>query len=117
VKEQVFKALHTQNINPQLNVGFNLNFIGSQGFYPRQNVGDFSGAVFSWYESKSKRYNLLANYTFNTLKTPENGSILNDSIFTKPPVSSYTTAANQPVRLQNSSDVIKNNGLYIKQFY
>src|SRR5579872_7045774 len=35
VKEQVFRAIHTQNINPQLNVGFNLNFIGSQGFYPR----------------------------------------------------------------------------------
>src|ERR1700761_331494 len=29
VKEQVFKATHTQNINPQLNVGFNLNYIGS----------------------------------------------------------------------------------------
>jgi len=117
VKEQVFKAVHTQNINPQLNVGFNLDFIGSQGFYPRQNVGDFSGALFSWYESKNKRYNLLANYTFNTLKTPENGSILDDAIFTTPAASSYTTAANQPVRLQNSSDEIKNNGLYIKQFY
>ncbi len=117
VKEQVFRAIHTQNINPQLNVGFNLNFIGSQGFYPRQNVGDFTGGIFSWYESKSKRYNLLANYTFNTLKTPENGSILDDAIFTTPAASSYTTAANQPVRLQNSSDVIKNNGLYIKQFY
>jgi len=117
VKEQVFKAIHTQNINQQLNVGFNLNFIGSQGFYPRQNVGDLTGALFSWYESKSKRYNLLANYTFNTLKTPENGSILDDAIFTTPAASSYTTAANQPVRLQNSSDVIKNNGLYIKQFY
>jgi Putative porin len=116
-KEQVFRALHTQNINPQLNVGFNLNFIGSQGFYPRQDVGDFSGAVFSWYESKNKRYNLLANYTWNNLKTPENGSVQNDSIFTTPAASTYTTSANQPVRLQNSSDNIRNNGIYIKQFY
>ena len=117
VKEQYFKVLHTQNINPQLNVGFNLNFIGSRGFYPQQGASDLTGALFSWYESKSKRYNLLASYTFNNLKAPENGSILNDTIFTAPPSSTYTTSQNQPVRLYNSSDNIRSNGFYIKQFY
>ena len=117
VKEQYFKVLHTQNINPQLNVGFNLNFIGSRGFYPEQGASDLTGALFSWYESKSKRYNLLASYTFNNLKAPENGSIQNDSIFTAPPASGYTTSQNQPVRLYNSSDNIRSNGFYIKQFY
>ncbi|MDB5134498.1 MAG: hypothetical protein JWP37_1101 [Mucilaginibacter sp.] len=116
VKEQYFKVIHTQNVNPQLNIGFNLNFIGSRGFYPRQGAGDFTGAVFSWYESKSKRYNLLANITFNSLKAPENGSIRNDSVFTSPQ-GSYTTAQNEPVRLSNSSENISNNGIYIKQFY
>jgi len=117
VKEQMFKVLHTQNINPQLNVGFNLNFIGSHGFYPRQAGGDLTGAIFSWYESKSKRYNLLASYNFNNLKAPENGSIRNDSIFTAPATTNYVTAENQPVRLYSSSDNIRNNGFYIKQFY
>src|SRR6201996_3692239 len=115
-KEQYFKVIHTQNINPQLNVGFNLNFIGSQGFYPRQGASDFTGGLFSWYESKSKRYNLLANYIFNNLKAPENGSIQNDSIFTKPQTT-YFNAQNAPVRLYNSSDNIRKNGFYIKQFY
>jgi hypothetical protein len=113
----MFKVLHTQNINPQLNVGFNLNFIGSHGFYPRQAGSDLTGAIFSWYESKSKRYNLLASYNFNNLKAPENGSIQNDSIFTAPATTNYVTAQNQPVRLYNSSDNIRNNGFYIKQFY
>ncbi|MDB5024766.1 MAG: hypothetical protein JWP78_2521 [Mucilaginibacter sp.] len=117
VKEQYFKVIHTQNINPQLNVGFNLNFIGSRGFYPQQGASDLTGAIFSWYESKSKRYNLLANYTFNNLKAPENGSIQNDSLFTSPAASSYTTSQNQLVRLYNSSDNIRKNGFYIKQFY
>src|ERR1700712_1542724 len=117
VKEQYFKVIHSQNINPQLNVGFNLNFIGSRGFYPVQGSSDLTGALFSWYESKSKRYNLLANYTFNNLKAPENGSIQNDTIFTAPPSSTYTTAQNQPVRLYNTSDNIRSNGFYIKQFY
>ncbi|HEY4198059.1 MAG TPA: putative porin [Mucilaginibacter sp.] len=117
VKEQYFKVLHTQNINPQLNVGFNLNIIGSQGSYPRQGASDLTGALFSWYESKSKRYNLLASYNFNNLKAPENGSIRNDSLFTSPPLTGYVTSQNQAVRLYNSSDNIRNNGFYIKQFY
>lgn len=117
VKEQLFKVLHTQNINPQLNVGFNMNFIGSRGFYPAQGASDLTGSIFSWYESKNKRYNLLASYIYNNLKAPENGSVQNDSLFTAPASSAYTTSQNQPVRLYNSSDNIRNNGFYIKQFY
>ncbi len=116
VKEQYFKVLHTQNINPQLNIGFNINFIGSRGSYPQQGSADLTGGLFSWYESKSKRYNLLANYTFNNLKAPENGSIQNDSLFTTP-AANYSTSQNQLVRLYNSSDNIRRNGLYVKQFY
>ena len=116
VKEQIFKATHTQNVNPQLNVGFNLNFLGSQGFYARQNVGDMNAAIFSWYQSKSRRYDLIASWTFNNLKTPENGSVTKNNIFTASQ-GSYTTSQNDTVRLYNSSDHLINNGLYVKQFY
>lgn len=116
LKEQIFKATHTQNVNPQLNVGFNLNFLGSQGFYPRQNVGDMNIALFSWYQSKSKRYNLLANLIFNNLKVPENGSITDDAIFTTS-AGTYSTSAGQTPRLVNSNDNLKTSGLYVKQFY
>lgn len=116
VKEQYFKLLHTQNVNPQLNVGFNFNFIGSHGFYQNQASGGLNAAFFSWYESKSKRYNLLANLTFNNLKAPENGSILNGSIFTSTQPS-LQLPGNEPVRLYNSSDNIRNNGFYLKQAY
>ncbi len=117
VKEQVFKVLHTQNINPQWNVGFNMNLIGSRGFYPQQGASDLTGAIFTWHESKNKRYNLLGSYFYNNLKAPENGSVQNDSIFTAPPSSTYVTSQNQPVRLYSSSDNIRSNGFYIKQFY
>ncbi len=116
IKDQIFKATHTQNINPQLNVGFNLNFLGSQGFYARQNVGDMNAAIFSWYQSKSRRYDLIANWTFNNLKTPENGSVTKNNIFTSSQ-GSYTTSQNDTVRLYNSSDHLTNNGLYVKQSY
>src|ERR1700761_7109410 len=85
--EQYFKLLHTQNVKPNWNVGINLNFTGSRNYYSSnnvlgQNVSDLNAAVFTWYESKSKRYNLLANLVFNNLKSPETGGLLSDTIFT-----------------------------------
>jgi hypothetical protein len=118
LKEQIFKVLHTQNVNPQLNVGFNLNFIGSQGFYSNvgqllQNVSDVNVGVFSWYESKNKRYNLLGNIIYNNLKTPETGSIQKDSIFK---VGSIDKTA-EPVRLPNTYEQWTGSGIYLKQSY
>ncbi|MFI5136539.1 MAG: putative porin [Sphingobacteriales bacterium] len=118
LKEQIFKVLHTQNVNPQLNVGFNLNFIGSQGFYSNvgqllQNVSDVNVGVFSWYESKNKRYNLLGNFIYNNLKTPETGSILKDSIFK---VGSIDKTG-EPVRLPNTYGQWTGSGIYLKQSY
>jgi hypothetical protein len=112
-KEQVFKAVVSENINPQLNIGANFNIIGSNGYYNRQNVSDLNAALFSWYESKGKRYNLLVNLFFNNLKSPESGGILNDSIFQKGSFDKLT----EPVRLTNSKSQITNNGFYLKQFY
>jgi hypothetical protein len=121
LKEQLLKVTHTQNIKPNWNAGFNFNRIGSVGFYPRQKSDHLEAAIFTWYESKSKRYNLLGNLTFNNLKMPENGSIVSDDIFSG---SSGTTGSSgslakssQPVRLNNSRDNWRNNSLYIKQFY
>ncbi|MGZ3756849.1 MAG: putative porin [Mucilaginibacter sp.] len=117
--EQIFKILHTQNINPYWNVGFNLNFIGSRGFYSYkelgQNVSDLTADAYTWHESKNKRYNLLVNLVFNNLKAPETGSILNDSLFTSAHGSFDKTS--EPVRLPNTYENWKSSGIYIKQFY
>jgi hypothetical protein len=111
--EQYFKAVVTENINPQLNIGANFNIIGSQGFYSRQNVSHLNAAVFSWYESKKKRYNLLTNLFFNNLKSPENGGLVNDNIY----ASKSFDQAQEAVKLTASKDQITNNGFYLKQFY
>ena len=117
--EQVFKVLHTQNISPYWNVGFNLNFVGSKGFYSYQslgqNVSDLNAAVFTWHESKNKRYNLLANLVFNNIKAPETGSILNDSLFTSSRGS--FDKSTETVRLPNTFENWKSSSVYIKQFY
>jgi hypothetical protein len=118
--EQYFKLLHTQNVKPNWNVGFNLNFTGSRNFYASngvlgQNVSDLNAAVFTWYESKSKRYNLLGNLTFNNLKSPETGSLLSDTIFTGSKGSFDLTA--ERVKLPNTYENWKTSGFYLKQFY
>ena len=120
--EQIFKAVHTQNIKPNWNIGFNLGFNGSRGTYSSQsvlaqNVSDVNAALFTWYQSKNKRYNLLANAYLNTLKAPETGGLATqyNNIFSSPPIDFI--AGNAQVKLPNSYESWKENGVYIKQFY
>lgn len=117
--EQYFKALHTQNISPNWNIGLNLNFVGSRGFYASnrvlgQNVSNINGAFFTRYESKNKRYNLLGNVILNNLKSPETGSILNEDIYGAQGTFDPTTEA---VRLPNTFENWKSAGIYLKQSY
>ncbi|MGB4774705.1 MAG: putative porin, partial [Daejeonella sp.] len=118
-REQLFKILHTQNIHPNLNFGANYNRIASQGFYTNQSANHLNAAVFFWYESTNKRYNLLANAVFNTIKAGENGSTTNDSIFDS---SSDFRKDAQIVRLSGTGSnrprqTWKQNSFSLKQFY
>lgn len=83
-EDQVFRATIAQNITPQWNIGAQYYSTKTEGFYNNQNYGESKANVFTWYESKNHRYNLLANYAYNRLDATENGSILNDSIFKYP---------------------------------
>jgi hypothetical protein len=114
--EQIFKLVHTQNIKPNWNVGLMFNTIGSKGYYLRQGVSDINAGIFSWYESKSKRYNLLTNVLFNTLKAQENGGLVNDSIFVTGS-QSISGGSTDNTKLSGSSTAWITKGIYIKQFY
>ncbi|MXV17492.1 putative porin [Hufsiella ginkgonis] len=119
--EQYFNLIHTQNVKPNLNVGASYKRIGADGFYRTQRGDHTNVTVFTWYRSKNKRYNLLANALFNTLRAGENGSILNDSIFTSSnengfgpqtePTRLVGTGTNRPVQSW------KERELFMKHFY
>lgn len=114
--EQVFKVTHSQNIKPNWNIGANYFRITAEGFYTNQKSDHLNGAFFTWYESPKKRYNLLANAIFNTLKAAENGSIINDNIFEE------DINNNIPVTVRlNDRDAVKNTwkqkNFFLKQFY
>ncbi len=113
--EQVLKIIHSQNIKPNLNIGANFNRIGANGYYARQRGDDLNGALFTWYESPSKRYNLWTSAVFNTMKAYENGSILNDSIFTAQVAS--INKMSEAVRLTNSRRIYRQNSFMLKQTF
>ncbi|MBM3400923.1 MAG: hypothetical protein FJY21_01175 [Bacteroidetes bacterium] len=81
IHEQTFKVTHSQNIKPNLNFGAQYNRLSGDGFYVNQKADHLNAALFVWYESPKKRYNLITDVIFNTLKAAENGSTRNDTIF------------------------------------
>ncbi|SKB53518.1 putative porin [Daejeonella lutea] len=79
--EQTFKVTHSQNVKPNLNVGANFNRLGGDGLYTNQKNDHLNAAIFAWYESPNKRYNIIGDILFNKIKAGENGSTINDTIF------------------------------------
>ncbi|WP_312138805.1 putative porin [Sphingobacterium sp.] len=119
--DQVFKARIAQNINPNLNIGAEYHASNTDGYYKNQEYSDRKGAIFSWYESPSKRYNLLTNFTFNTVDATENGSVLNDTLF-RDNTESSGNPARYPVRLNGQQknrpyNKWKDFGLFLRQSY
>ncbi len=118
-QEQLLKVTHSQNIKPNLNFGANYNRLGSEGFYNNQDASHLNAALFTWYESPRKRYNLLANALFNTIRAGENGSTTNDSIFVN---GSNLRKDAQIVRLNaqganRPQQTWKKNSFFLKQYY
>lgn len=124
--EQLFRATHSQNIKPNLNFAAVYNRIGAPGFYQNQKADHTNIALSSWYQSPEKRYTLLANTIINMLKAGENGSVLNDTIFTS--VSKLPGRNAETVRLSNnasqsgfaanrSRQTWKSVNFMLKQFY
>ncbi|WP_316831251.1 putative porin [Pedobacter aquatilis] len=115
-KEQLFKGTHTQNIKKNWNAGFNFNRMDSRGFYSRQRGDNLNIAVFSWYQSPNKRYNMWASAIFNTLRAYENGSITSDTSIFESGYSKISRDA-EAVRLSSAVNRYRKNTLFLKQTY
>ena len=114
-KEQVFKGTHSQNINKNLNIGFNFNRADNRGIYAKQRGDNLNIDLFSWYRSANKRYNLWATVIFNTMRAYENGSLVQTDIF-DPGYSKITRDAEQ-IRLKTAQNLYRKNTVFLKQTY
>jgi hypothetical protein len=80
--EQTLYALYTNNLKPNLNVGFEYKLISAPGFFVTQNTNHSSYRLFGNYQSLRKRYNVYFAMVGNSIKSSENGGIQNDSFLT-----------------------------------
>lgn len=114
--EQTLKIIHSQNIKRNWNFGANFNRIGANGFYTHQRGDDLNAAIFTWYQSPNKRYNLLADVIFNTLKAQENGGVVKGDIFAYEGDNLVSKKA-EPVKLNTAKQLYRNTNIMIKQDY
>ena len=115
--DQIIRAKVTQNINPHLNIGGEFHAATADGFYQNQRYGDLKSALFAWYESPNRRYNLLTNTVFNRVTATENGSILNDSVFRD---EENRASLDEPTRLRGTRDerprhTWRDNSFFLRQ--
>ena len=78
-KEQMIKVLHTQNIKPNWNFGFDYRLITAPGFFKTQNTNHNNYRLFSNYQGKRKRYAAYFELVGNKLTASENGGIVSDT--------------------------------------
>ncbi|RYG15269.1 MAG: hypothetical protein EOO07_15790, partial [Chitinophagaceae bacterium] len=115
-KEQMLRLIHSQNIKKNWNAGANYNRIGANGVYSHQRGDHLNASIFTWYESPNNRYNLWVDGVFNTLKGQENGSIVNQEIFS-PNGDQLVDKRAEAVRLYTAKQLWKKNSFLIKQSY
>jgi len=76
-KQEIFEALHSQNLTPTLNVGFKYTTAGDLGSYKFQKAKRNSFSFFSNHTGEIYSYHLSINW--NKLVADENGGVADDS--------------------------------------
>ena len=104
-KEQMIKAVHTQNPRPNWNFGFDYRLISAPGFFVTQNANHKSYRLFSNYQGKRKRYAAYFTLMGNTIKNSENGGIVADSSLADP---NKKKRFSVPVNLGNANNFTPN---------
>lgn len=79
-KEQMIKAMHTQNPKPNINMGFDFRIINAPGLFTNQNTNHSNYRIFGNYQGKRKRYSATLVMVGNTIRASQNGGIKNDSL-------------------------------------
>jgi hypothetical protein len=110
-KEEVFHGIHSQNVNPFINVGFDIKLVSSGGLYKNQQ-GKLSH--FSLFGSRTgKDYTVHSGLHFNGLFAEENGGLQSDSIF----MNSNTDEASYEVNLSDARSNTRSLNYQLTQRY
>jgi hypothetical protein len=111
----------SQNILPRWNVGIDYQRITSLGFLHRQYTSHYNFQFYNAFQSKNKRYTLLANITLNRGLVEESGGIVDDSLYHtlkgNQKVVSPVLKGPEPTIVTGAESHVKNRALHVKQYW
>jgi hypothetical protein len=111
--EENVGALFTQNINPNLNVGFHYKLISSVGKYEAQKAENRFLRLFSSYSGP--KYNVHGSFMYGKTDHFESGGILNDDYIFNPQKYEYGQPETIPVIFMDATSRIDNTRLFVDQ--
>ncbi len=113
-KEQNLQVTFSRDIIEDLTFGLHFELNNSPGPYKNNKSNDTRVYFTSQYQTKNKRYGILANYLHNKLEMQENGGISADSLFEQNLEPDRRVI---PVYLENASNLVKKSGFYVEQYF
>ncbi len=109
--EKILNVLHTQNVNPDFNVGFRYFNINSEGQYLNQGAVTNAISLFSSYDLGS--YQFHASLNLNSVRVFESGGLTDDaSLYNR----DFETR-DHAVRLMNARNGMSNNSFFVSQSF
>jgi hypothetical protein len=111
--EEHLGILFTQNINKDLNVGFNYKLISSIGKYMAQQVENRFFRLFSSYSGK--KYSIHGSFVYGKTDQLRNGGIVDDDNILHPEKYNYKKAEDLQVFFLDASERIDNYKFFINQ--
>jgi len=110
-------AKHSQNITPRWNIGADLQRITSIGFFARQYTSIYNYQFFTSYITQNRKYEVIANATWNRGVVEESGGIKSDSVFESLTGANKTVTPKFPGYLGIGSQTrFKGRTAFVKQY-
>jgi len=111
-KEETASALHTQNMNPFTNIGFQLNLETGSAIYTND---DSHISNFTFFGSHAHgKYSAFGSFHFNDIKLNENGGLANPGVFFADTV---IDALNEDMMLSGAHSQYRNVQLFYTHKY
>ena len=113
-QEQVFEVNLAKNIGRKINISLDFQRAISSGNLQLNDVDHVNLSSKIWYQSNSRRYNLLSAFIYNSLYNNENGGLANDSVFLKPQTIPIDF---QPTKLSTAKNIFNQKSIALAQYY
>lgn len=110
--QQIINVTHTQNRKSNFNFAFDYRLLNVPGTFKNQGTNHNSLRFNTWYQSKNKRYTSYAIYVANTMRSAENGGLVNTRSLDSLSGQSLSDPSYLDTRLANDANVTRTANFY-----